>query len=382
MPVRNVGKWACLLVIAWTGSNAVVSCGGSGDGSVFVDGGGGGMNSSVPTTDGSVGTHDGPSLVGDDGGGSTDSGCVAKTCAQLGYNCGKALQCGQVIDCTGGNANGGCTPPESCGGGGMPNVCGGASSSDGGPISCTPTSCQALGYNCGYTGDGCGDVLNCNPDDATTGCTPPAYCGGGGFNVCGGNNGLQMDGGVPCVPTTCNNLGYDCGYANDGCGNLLNCNPASGPVCPSPQYCGGGGFNVCGGNNGLSADGATNCKPTTCAKLGFNCGPAGDGCGEPHRELRHVHRKQLVRRRRDRPGVCGNSTCTGPVPAAADSAPAAPPRPSRAPFSFFSRLSRRRAILPLRARPTRSRTSSLYVPNSTRLPFSQRRHLQASAAPT
>jgi hypothetical protein len=310
MPVRSVGKWACLLVIAWTGSNAVVSCGGSGDGSVFVDGGGGGMDSSIPTTDGNGGTHDGPSLVGDDGGGSTDSGCVAKTCAQLGYNCGKALQCGQVIDCTGGNANGGCTPPESCGGGGTPNVCGGASSSDGGPISCTPTTCQALAYNCGYTGDGCGDVLNCNPNDATTGCTPPAYCGGGGFNVCGGNNGLQPDGGVPCVPTTCNNLGYDCGYANDGCGNLLNCNPASGPVCPSPQYCGGGGFNVCGGNNGLSADGSTNCKPTTCAKLGFNCGPAGDGCGNLIASCGTCTGSNTCGGG-GTPGVCGNSACTG-----------------------------------------------------------------------
>ena len=89
MLVRNVGKWACMLVIAWTGSNAVVSCGGSGNGSVFVDGGTG-LDSSVGPSDASSSSSggDGPSLVGDDGGGNGDGGCNAKTCAQLGYNCG------------------------------------------------------------------------------------------------------------------------------------------------------------------------------------------------------------------------------------------------------------------------------------------------------
>jgi hypothetical protein len=316
MLVRNVGKWACMLFIAWGGGNAVVACGGSGAGSVFVDAGAG-KDSSAGSDDATTGNPDAPSLVGgDDGGpGSGDSGsgpCVAKTCTQLGYNCGKAVQCGQIIDCTGtGTASGGCTAPESCGGGGSPNQCGGASTADGGPVNCTPTTCAALGYSCGFASDGCGDALNCNPNDAATGCTPPQYCGGGGFNQCGGNNGLQPDGGVPCTPTTCTALGYDCGFGNDGCGGLLTCTSATG--CPAPQFCGGGGFNQCGGNSGLGADGGSPCVPTTCAKLGFNCGPAGDGCGG----LLNCYGPtgacvgNTSCGGGGTPGVCGNSSCTG-----------------------------------------------------------------------
>jgi hypothetical protein len=316
MLVRNVGKWACILVMAWTGSNAVVSCGGSGVGSVFVDGGVGDHDSSVGSVDATGG--DAPSLLGgDDGGGTGDDGsaCAPKTCAELGYDCGKAVQCGQVIDCTGtGPGAGGCTPPASCGGGGAPNQCGGVTTSDGGTGPCTPTTCAALGYGCGFASDGCGDALNCNPGGAATGCTPPQYCGGGGFNQCGGNNGILADGGVPCTPTTCALLGYDCGYANDGCGGLLNCNPGGAAKgCTAPQFCGGGGgFNQCGGNSGLGVDGAPNCTPTTCAKQGFNCGPAGDGCGG----LLNCYGPSgacvgnTTCGGGGTPGVCGNSTCT------------------------------------------------------------------------
>jgi hypothetical protein len=308
MPVRNVGKWMCMLVIAWTGGSAVASCGGSGNGSVFVDAGTGSDGSSSGATDGSTGS-DGPHLVGDDAGDS-GGGCVVQTCAQLSYNCGKAVSCGQVIDCTGsGPGPGGCPAGEGCGVGGQANVCGGTVSTDGGPINCTPTDCATLGYNCGFASDGCGNALNCNPNDAATGCTPPQYCGGGGFNQCGGNNGLGTDGGVPCVPTTCAALGYNCGYGNDGCGNLLNCNPPSGG-CNPPQYCGGGGFNQCGGNNGLGADGAPNCTPTTCTKLGFNCGPAGDGCGNLIPSCGSCSGSNTCGGG-GTPGVCGNSACTG-----------------------------------------------------------------------
>jgi hypothetical protein len=303
MAVSSVGKWACLLGIAWMGSNAVVSCGGSGNGSVFIDGGTG-MDSSTGPRDATSSGSDGPSLVGDDGG-NGDGGCNAKTCQQLGYDCGSnSDSCGGTINC------GMCPTGQSCGNGGFskcgPNVITG---SDGGII-CTPTTCQALGYTCGYTGDGCGNLLNCNGGDSGTGCTSPQYCGGGGFNQCGGNNGLQPDGGVPCTPTTCAALGYDCGFANDNCGNLLDCNPPSGNPCPSPQYCGGGGFNQCGGNNGLGADGAPNCKPTTCAKQGFNCGFAGDGCGNLL-QCGATCPGSFTCGGGGTPGVCGNSACTG-----------------------------------------------------------------------
>ena len=218
MPVRNVGKWLCAAFIAWTTASTVVSCGGSGNGSVFTDGGLGADGSSGGQSDATTG-GDGPKLVGDDGG-ESGTGCTPKTCAELGYNCGQAVTCGTIILDCGGDAgnNYGCPAGEVCGGGGS-NVCGTGTgdggSSDGGP-SCTPKTCQSQGYDCGYATDGCGNIINCNPNDASTGCTAPAYCGGGGYNVCGtGTDG----GGSSCTSKTCAKLGYNCGAADDGCGN-------------------------------------------------------------------------------------------------------------------------------------------------------------------
>jgi hypothetical protein len=124
---------------------------------------------------------------------------------------------------------------------------------------CVPTTCASRGYDCGYAADGCGGLLQCGT------CTAPGYCGGGGFDLCG------ISGGGSCVPRTCPSLGYDCGAAADGCGSLLQCG-----TCTSPQYCGGGGFDVCGtaGN-----DGGGPCVPQTCASLGYTCGAVADGCG-------------------------------------------------------------------------------------------------------
>ena len=70
-----------------------------------------------------------------------------------------------------------------------------------------------------------------------------------------------------CTPLTCAKLGYTCGPAGDGCGGLLDCG-----ACKPPQSCGGGTApSVCGGDAG--------CVPQTCASQGIQCGPAGDGCG-------------------------------------------------------------------------------------------------------
>src|SRR5262249_48909969 len=44
----------------------------------------------------------------------------------------------------------------------------------GGASSCTPTTCAALGDNCGSPSDGCGGTLSCGT------CTSPQTCGGGG----------------------------------------------------------------------------------------------------------------------------------------------------------------------------------------------------------
>jgi hypothetical protein len=186
------------------------------------------------------------------GGDIGSGGCVPKTCSDLAYDCGAAGDgCGGALNC------GSCTPPAFCGGGGFDKC--GASQADG-ATSCTPATCQTLGYTCGAAGDGCGAQIDCGT------CTAPDICGGGGFSKCGTKPGSTN----PCRPTTCQQLGYTCGAAGDGCGNQLNCG-----TCSGPSFCGGGGFDQCGTNP------VSSCVPTTCQALGYNCGPASDGCGGP-----------------------------------------------------------------------------------------------------
>ena len=192
----------------------------------------------------------------------TSDVCHPRSCQDLGYTCGwNGDGCNGAIMC------GACSAPDFCGGGGFSRC--GNPPPDGG-VGCAPKTCQELGYTCGVNGDTCGGTVDCG-----AGCPAPGYCGGKGFSQCGGNDTLGPDGGPRCTPTTCAALGYDCGLAGDGCGGLLDCQTAS-PSCTSPAYCGGGGFNRCGGNSGPLA-----CNAQSCAAQGFNCGPAGDGCGNP-----------------------------------------------------------------------------------------------------
>ncbi len=111
---------------------------------------------------------------------------------------------------------------------------GGGDSTTGGP--CTPKTCAQLGYDCGKNGDGCGNIIDCGS------CTPPEFCGAGGFSKCGGNLSA-LDGGNSCTPRTCQQMGFNCGPAGDGCGGLImTCGS-----CSSPDICGGGGQpGVCG----------------------------------------------------------------------------------------------------------------------------------------
>jgi hypothetical protein len=262
MRLRNFGQWICLFAIACTSGSLVISCGNSFGTSLF-DGGIGGYDAWTLNDDGPGGLlDDGPTLIGDVG-----TGCTPKTCAALGFTCGMNTDgCGNVIDCN--PPGGSCPSGQFCGGGGY-SKCGtglGDGGQGDGGSSCSPISCQALGVTCGMQGDGCGGVLDCGS------CPSGQFCGGAGFNVCGTGT---PDGGLACTPKTCVGLGYNCGAAGDGCGGALQC----GATCPAPQYCGGGGFNTCGGNGNLTPEGGVPCTPTTCSALGFNCGPAGDGCG-------------------------------------------------------------------------------------------------------
>lgn len=130
-----------------------------------------------------------------------------------------------------GNNEGGTN--DDSGGGILPDNDGG-----GGSKGCVPKTCPELGYSCGPNGDGCGGLVDCGQ------CQLPQVCGGGGYSKCGGGNGLGPDGAPICNPTTCQNLGFNCGPAGDGCGGLLQCG-----TCNQPDICGGGGKpSVCGNN--------------------------------------------------------------------------------------------------------------------------------------
>ena len=113
-----------------------------------------------------------------------------------------------------------------------------------------------------------------------------AACGSNGDSVFGGatDSGFDFDaggaetgafttdsgggtGGGSCTKLTCADLGINCGPAGDGCGGLIECG-----TCTGTQTCGGGGIpSVCGGSAG--------CVPKDCTALAVECGPAGDGCG-------------------------------------------------------------------------------------------------------
>jgi len=118
---------------------------------------------------------------------------------------------------------------------------------------CTPSSCAQLGVECGPTGNGCGGVQQCGD------CPPGQTCGGGGIpSVCGSQS---------CKALTCAQQNIECGPAGDGCGNQIQCG-----TCPAGQTCGGGGQpGVCGNQA---------CVPVTCSQQGIECGPAGNGCGQ------------------------------------------------------------------------------------------------------
>ena len=227
---------------------------------------------------------DGSAITANPDGGGT-SACTPATCASLGIGCGPAGDgCGNLIA----GGCGTCPADQQCGGSGVNGQCvpiPGTTQQDGAiatlpdggiPMPCVPLTCAGQGFNCGQTGDGCGDILDCTVNNPA--CLSPQFCGGAGPNQCGGNNGTTADGGStlppPCVPTTCAAQGFNCGQTGDGCGNVLNC-ALGNAACVSPQFCGGAGANKCGGNNGMTADGGSTCVPTACTS---GCGFKSDGC--------------------------------------------------------------------------------------------------------
>jgi hypothetical protein len=104
---------------------------------------------------------------------------------------------------------------------------------------------------------------------------------GTGCGSCGGETGLGGDGGdgtgegglgdasadaTPCVPATCEERAMECGAADDGCGGTVLCG-----TCPEGEICGGSGEPfVC-----------AVCVPDgeSCDELGYECGFAVNRCG-------------------------------------------------------------------------------------------------------
>ena len=81
----------------------------------------------------------------------SDCACKSKTCAELGFNCGKTDDgCGNELDC------GTCIGDDVC----QENHCG-----------CQHKTCTSLGKNCGTIDDGCGGTLNCGTCASDLECT-------------------------------------------------------------------------------------------------------------------------------------------------------------------------------------------------------------------
>ncbi len=193
--------------------------------------------------------------------------CVPPTCADLGADCGPVTdkKCGGVVAC------GACEGGSVCGAGGKPNVCGASTGSDAGV--CTAKSCVDLGAECGKINDGCGTLIDCGACEAGTCGGGGAYrCGTSGGadggsctkltcadqsiecglagdgcggqidclgcplagDTCGGGGQSGKCGHPVCVKQTCGQQGVTCGTAGDGCGGTLACGG-----CKAPQSCGG-----------------------------------------------------------------------------------------------------------------------------------------------
>ncbi len=179
MNSSQAGRWAAILLLLGVPAAAVGACGGSSGNSLF-DAGGGAQDGSTASDGSSSGSSSGGGGDGSLFGGDTGTGE--------------------------GGSHGGCTPK----------------------------TCKQEGFDCGMNSDGCGGVIDCGT------CASPAYCGGGGYSKCGGV-GFTPDGAPACAPTTCKALGYDCGPAGDGCGGVLQCGS-----CGTGQICGGAAPGVCG----------------------------------------------------------------------------------------------------------------------------------------
>jgi hypothetical protein len=118
----------------------------------------------------------------------------------------------------------------------------------------------ADGVACGYIEGGLTLCVPC-PDTL-----PSGTCDFNGVTcIYAGGDCTCTSGCTPgqCCPTSCARLGFPCGSAGDGCGGILHCRQ-----CPARQICGTNGVCVAPDDAG--------CVPSDC---GHACGVIDDGCG-------------------------------------------------------------------------------------------------------
>lgn len=156
------------------------------------------------------------------------SGCGSKP---------EVINPGPDLDASVGGASGGSTGTGATGGGFVPIGDGGDAGTSGG--SC-PSTCEHLNANCGFVSDTiCGGLVECGdcPAGQFCGGDGPSRCGDG--SGAGGEGGACTGTGcASCTPKTCDDLGYTCGPAGDTCGGKLDCGPNTCPVLG--WTCGGG----------------------------------------------------------------------------------------------------------------------------------------------
>ena len=121
------------------------------------------------------------------------TGCMPKSCADQGIECGQAGDgCGKIITC------GTCALGKQCGSTTSPSKCVDAvpTQADGGPCQLkTKADYNAQGMDCGKQTDNCGGTVDLGT------CTKPGeFCGGSGPSKCG------VAGGGSCVPKTSGQL--------------------------------------------------------------------------------------------------------------------------------------------------------------------------------
>lgn len=83
-----------------------------------------------------------------------------------------------------------------------------------------------------------------------------------------------------CTPTTCSALGKQCGSLSDGCGGTLNCGSCTSPQTCVNGVCQGGSA-VCGNGQCESGETQSNCCRDCGCPSGQNCNITSDTCYTP-----------------------------------------------------------------------------------------------------